>query len=437
MNPESWKQFRWSYYPAWAREILVYPEPGGKFDKDVDVINAWGKGKEMQKWIFPASQIPDEAIGKEKVGLFVNPGSVEIRRNEVTILADSDSVVVLSPFIQNSWEEGLVDERTRVPLEFDERKREMLPANRKRWLLRVEGQGVTPLIRQALVSSGRRCIYSRADPFEYGVAVVTFEGTIGSSSAPTSIERTEFASNLSAETENLERKLVGEGKLPEINQINQIVREWVEKKKNSLTTRIFGRKDAYDDLVISNVRAGGVFFLSIRLEIEETTLTRWGHAKMGTQISLHDFDQVPPPIPPSNFGWKIDDFPLAGTLKGGSCDRCNGIGEVYVSCPSHNAQTQPAFPSSSGARVCKLCGGSGEVLTTCKDCGGEKVVQKFISVRHSFHDEKAEDFVISMRRLGIESFGAARDAASRGTMEWTFTSRVGREFRLPEKDLSQ
>lgn len=166
---DDWKALRkQGYYAAWTREVLVYPEVNGKFAKGKDVVDAFTDEAERQ-WIFPASSIPEVAIGKEKVALFVDPQNVEIDGKRVVILAQPEAITVLTPFMQkNGW--GKVDEKSRVPLEADLKG---VPANQHRYLWRIDGQGVRPLARYDGDVGGRRDVYAgRRRDGRLGVASV-------------------------------------------------------------------------------------------------------------------------------------------------------------------------------------------------------------------------------------------------------------------------
>ena len=140
VETEEWKDIR-SLYPAWAREVLVYPEKDGQFRKGTDVVDASRDGI-GRKWILPASCIPEQAIGVKGVALFVDPDCVEINSRKVAILSRPKSIVVLAPFIQaNAW--GKMDERTRVPLAVLQDP----DGQNNRYLWRVSGAGVRPLVR--------------------------------------------------------------------------------------------------------------------------------------------------------------------------------------------------------------------------------------------------------------------------------------------------
>jgi hypothetical protein len=134
-------------YPAWAREVLVYPESGGLFKKGRDVVDSQ-EDKKGRRWILPASCVPEEATERENVGLFVDPEAITEEKDKVVI--HSKSTVILSRFIQESGKGGKVDEKTRIPLEVDPELWETLPDKEKRWLYRLEGVGVRPLVREYL-----------------------------------------------------------------------------------------------------------------------------------------------------------------------------------------------------------------------------------------------------------------------------------------------
>lgn len=134
VRSDKWRAIS-SYYAAWAREVLVYPEKGGRFKEGKDIVDS------QTGWILPASYVPKEAVGRKGVGLFVDPEDVKEENGKV-IVHPAGSVIVLSPFIQESGNAGKVDESTRIPL--------ALEADSdidKRWLWRIDGVGVRPLVR--------------------------------------------------------------------------------------------------------------------------------------------------------------------------------------------------------------------------------------------------------------------------------------------------
>jgi len=131
-------------YPAWTNELLVYPEADGQFKWGMDVVDSDSDTK-GRKWVLPAKEVPEEARGMERVGLFVEPEHVTVEENRVVVHARS--IVVLHPFIQASTGTGGVDETTRVPLEVEPELLKKLTKQERRWLQRIPGIGVRPLVR--------------------------------------------------------------------------------------------------------------------------------------------------------------------------------------------------------------------------------------------------------------------------------------------------
>jgi hypothetical protein len=165
----------------WAKEILVYPEVNGKFKKGIDVKDdvretngrpLWDRGWRCWDWIFPASCIPEEAIGKKGVGLFVDPEAIEDREGNVVILAKPESVIVITPFMQRSgW--GKVDDKTRVPLQTPVKD---LPFDQVRYFLRTKGSGVRPIARYYGKKSNRALDLNSEWERKRGVAYVELQG---------------------------------------------------------------------------------------------------------------------------------------------------------------------------------------------------------------------------------------------------------------------
>jgi CheY-like chemotaxis protein len=146
VNSDGWIQLKnqgyYGAYGVWAREAIVYPEINGRFMKGRDVEDTFTDDA-GRRWIFPASSIPEIAIGEEKVALFVDPQDTEYDDKRVVILAKPEAITVLTQFIQrDGW--GKVDQRTRIPLEAD---LNLVPAAQQRHLSRINGQGVRPLAR--------------------------------------------------------------------------------------------------------------------------------------------------------------------------------------------------------------------------------------------------------------------------------------------------
>jgi hypothetical protein len=109
-------------------------------------------------------------IRPKTAGLFVDPESVEVTEKRVVVLAQTQTVVTVTPFIQNNGQVGKVDEQTRVPTFVESDQRGYLTDDQKRWLYRIDGAGVRPLVRHCYDDYGRRAVFAdgRLD-FGYGV----------------------------------------------------------------------------------------------------------------------------------------------------------------------------------------------------------------------------------------------------------------------------
>lgn len=135
------------YWPGVARELLAYPERGGVFRKGYDVVDSF-KDDRGREWILPASSIPEEALGKPYVGLFVDPSGLEITSRSVVVLAEPHLITPLCPFLQTKGDFGKVDGATGIPLIVPYKlEKEALHGESKRWLWRIDGVGIRPLVR--------------------------------------------------------------------------------------------------------------------------------------------------------------------------------------------------------------------------------------------------------------------------------------------------
>ncbi|MCL5101610.1 MAG: hypothetical protein M1348_03305 [Candidatus Parvarchaeota archaeon] len=90
------------YYPAFAREMSVYPEYGETMKKGEDLIDAFLDDK-GRKWVYPSYCIPDEAINQVGKALMVNPRKIVEEEKEVTVIANPyKDVTILSDFPKRS-----------------------------------------------------------------------------------------------------------------------------------------------------------------------------------------------------------------------------------------------------------------------------------------------------------------------------------------------
>ncbi|MDE1860967.1 MAG: hypothetical protein KGH72_04605 [Candidatus Micrarchaeota archaeon] len=145
VHGELWRILkRDGYYPAWASQVAVYPRPNGVFTRGKDVRDVLLDDAGRQ-WVFPGSQIPEEAIGIGNAALAVDPQQVEVSKGKVVILASAEAIKVLVHFMQDDgW--GRVDPETRFPLEDGSSPRPGM-MDQFRYFGRIAGEGVRPLAR--------------------------------------------------------------------------------------------------------------------------------------------------------------------------------------------------------------------------------------------------------------------------------------------------
>jgi hypothetical protein len=160
-------------YPAWARELVVHPEKDGAFAKGKDVVDS------QTDWRLPAQYLSDPRfvnvdVFRPGISLFVDPADVIEEQGRVVVIPAS--ILVLHPFIQQNRDCGKADETTRVPLATSKESSAQLPEGEKRWLRRIDGVGVRPLVRGQGVHfcgyDGRRDVVGNYRPdSNLGVAV--------------------------------------------------------------------------------------------------------------------------------------------------------------------------------------------------------------------------------------------------------------------------
>ncbi|MDE1860592.1 MAG: hypothetical protein KGH72_02630 [Candidatus Micrarchaeota archaeon] len=148
---DGWKRLqRDGYYPAWCRELIVYPEAHDVFRLGHDVVDG-KQDAEGRIWVLPAECIPPAAFNRSGMALFVNPQRIIVNNGEVIVIP---RVVTLAhPFIYDTHRPGRVDEWTRMPKFAHDHTLKRLrrrSAEAVRWLKRDgEEAGVRPLIRHA------------------------------------------------------------------------------------------------------------------------------------------------------------------------------------------------------------------------------------------------------------------------------------------------
>jgi hypothetical protein len=138
---ESWKTLK-NYRRACAREMLVYSETNGTFQRGKDVVDS------ETGWTLPASYVSKadetkEVFGLQRTGFFVDP-EVITEENGRAIVHPA-SIIVLYGMLQRSGFSAKVDEVTRLPLRLSAES--VAPDDELRCLWRTKGIGVRPIAR--------------------------------------------------------------------------------------------------------------------------------------------------------------------------------------------------------------------------------------------------------------------------------------------------
>lgn len=138
----------WSVYysSAFARELLVYPERDGTFNKWADVMDH-DRDYHGRSVVIPASSIPQEATGIKGVGLLFDPQNIHVEKKRVVFESNPNLVVILNNFIQLSRQIGKVDGQTGIPTEVSREELASLDESQKRSLFRIAKQGIRPIVR--------------------------------------------------------------------------------------------------------------------------------------------------------------------------------------------------------------------------------------------------------------------------------------------------
>lgn len=139
-----------------ANEFLVHPEKDGVFQKGRDIrdsILAFNPAFRDSTLVLTirASDVPYEALGRRGIGMLVEPldGSDGVMEENDGVVVHAKSIIVFEGMIQtpDAWVPGKPHETTRVPVAVSPEEFEQLPEEEKRWLRRIAGEGIRPLVR--------------------------------------------------------------------------------------------------------------------------------------------------------------------------------------------------------------------------------------------------------------------------------------------------
>ena len=155
-----WQEVK-AIYPAWGRELLVYPEINGEFAKGKDIVDS------ETGWCLPATYLTDPNfvnadVFQKGIGLFVDPEDVREENSRIVVIPAS--IVVLVHFIQEKGVFGRVDQATRIPL-----AEPRTALEERRFFYRISGVGVRPIVRGCDDSSDLEGYISREEVVSGGL----------------------------------------------------------------------------------------------------------------------------------------------------------------------------------------------------------------------------------------------------------------------------
>jgi hypothetical protein len=135
------------YYPAWAREILAYPETNGVFVSGKDIVDA------RTGCILPAQYVPQEAFGVEGIGLFIDPEAVEWERKSKKLtdgrmVVHPRTIIIVNNILQEPGSVGSIDPVTRIPIYTGQFTLAKMDERKKCVLYRLRETGVRPISRR-------------------------------------------------------------------------------------------------------------------------------------------------------------------------------------------------------------------------------------------------------------------------------------------------
>ncbi len=122
--------------------MLVFPEHNGTFRQGRDVVDAF-PDFEGRQWIYPAKYIPEVTIGIPGVCLVVDPRQFEVTKTRVIVHPESVTIDNLLAWVPDRQQVANIKIDSIVCNELIKR----LNAEQRRWLFRIGGPGVKPLVR--------------------------------------------------------------------------------------------------------------------------------------------------------------------------------------------------------------------------------------------------------------------------------------------------
>ncbi|HSB47221.1 MAG TPA: hypothetical protein VLD37_04340 [Candidatus Bilamarchaeum sp.] len=157
LSSDGWEGLK-EAYPAWAGEILVYPEKNGSFTNGKDVVDS------ETGWVLPGSFVPSEAASLPGTGLLVTPAGLEENGNAMgSVIIHAGHVRVLRGLLQESGFSCAMEPASGIPL------LGLPPSDERRSFWRIPGAGVRPIMRSCRKSwclDGSKEIHADIDPLD-------------------------------------------------------------------------------------------------------------------------------------------------------------------------------------------------------------------------------------------------------------------------------
>lgn len=131
---------------VWAREFLIEPPENGVFD-GTDIANEYTDEK-GRTWIFRGSKIPQDALRREGVTLFVDPDELitEQRRGRTLVIVEPANIIIVPKLVEDAFpaQWGKIYPGTALPVRVSKKEYDQAGPSEIRTIKRY-GSGITPL----------------------------------------------------------------------------------------------------------------------------------------------------------------------------------------------------------------------------------------------------------------------------------------------------
>lgn len=168
VGSDDYNQMR-SVFAAALGSSLIYPETDSVFKKGkyiVDSQTGWRFAWKLVEQLHEQERAADRPgiIGVKNVGIYSSMENLEVNGNRATI-SNPEIIAAIYNFIQKSGKAGKANELG-IPVQVAEELFNKLSDAEKRWLYRIAGVGVRPLVRglNGLGSYGRWDVVAAVGP---------------------------------------------------------------------------------------------------------------------------------------------------------------------------------------------------------------------------------------------------------------------------------